>query len=417
MRKIAFFLLLLCTSLHGQVVQYGKIVNFNKQTREGEPLPGVFLTIPSEHDFQPTQSDALGWFRLRFAEHKVGDVVSGIEAKKHGYEVVNLHVTRSWTLTTADTLCIIMAPKGKVKEARKFYYETSGLMPGEMLFPLEGERIYEVESPLFAFHISRFSKGIEPSDVDLDIPAGNVVDDKTFAVVIANEDYQREQDVPYAIHDGEVFAEYCTTLLGIPEHNIHVVTDATLNNIRFGVDWLRANLEAHRGTARGIFYYSGHGIPDETSRNAYLLPIDGYGANMESAYSLDALYADLGSTGAEMLYFFDACFSGATRDGDMMAETRGVAVNAKAATLQGNAVALSAAQGNETAFAYKEKSHGIFTYFLLKKLKETQGRLTLGELADYINESVVRKTAVEGLKLQRPTATGTGDDWRNTRIK
>jgi hypothetical protein len=275
-----------------------------------------------------------------------------------------------------------------------------------------------VESQLFTFHISRYSHGVTPSDVDIDIPVADVVNDKTFAVIIANEDYQREQNVPFAIHDGEVFKEYCTTLLGIPETNVHIVTDATLNDIRYEVDWLQATLGAFQGEAKGIFYYSGHGIPDEVSRSAYLLPVDGYGSNMESSYGLDELYAQLGSADAEsMMYFIDACFSGATREGDMMSESRSVAVNSKAGVLYGNAIAFSAARGNETAFAYQEKSHGLFTYYLLKKLKETYGEVTAGELADYINENVARTSALQRMKTQRPSANGAFEDWRAMKLK
>ncbi len=238
-----------------------------------------------------------------------------------------------------------------------------------------------------------------------------------FVVIIANEFYQQEQDVPYAIHDGEIFKEYCLKTLGVPEDNIHLVTDATLNNMRFEVDWLSGVLESHQGEARGIFYYSGHGIPDEVSRNAYLMPVDGYVGNLDSGYGLDALYGQLGEAGADaVLYFIDACFSGATRDGNMLAQSRGVTVNSKAGVLQGKAVAFTAAQGNEAAYVYQEKSHGLFTYYLLKKLKETKGDSTIGELADYLNAHVIRMSAEVRPKSQHPTATGTIEEWRELKL-
>jgi hypothetical protein len=43
---------------------------------------------------------------------------------------------------------------------------------------------------------------------------------------------------------------------------------------------------------------------------------------------------------------------------------------------------------------YKEKMHGMFTYFLLKKLKETKGEVSYKELSDYLKSSV----SVEALK-------------------
>lgn len=414
MRKLLVILLFFCGPLFGQVVQYGKVMEWGEQ---GNPLAGVTLKVSSEHDCQPTISDAKGQFRLCFKEHRVGDVVRDISARKTGYEVVNVHVTRSWTLTMEDTLAIIMAPKDKVKEAKSRYYGLSWLMGLDKLWMRESDRVLEVESPVFSFHLSRYGFDVAASDVDIDIPTTRTVNDKTFVVIIANEDYLQEQDVPYAIHDGEIFKEYCHKTLGIPEDHIHLVTDATLNNMRFEVDWLSGILEAHQGEARGIFYYAGHGIPDETSRNAYLMPVDGYVGNMESSYGLDALYAQLGTADANaVFYFIDACFSGATRTGEMIAQSRGVTVNSKAGVLQGNAVAFTAAQGNETAYVYQEKSHGLFTYYLLKKLKETQGDVSIGELADYLNAQVTRLSAEDRPKSQHPTSTGTMEEWRELKL-
>lgn len=418
MRSLFLLLLMLCgCSLFGQVVQYGRVVTLDPQ---GDPLPGTTITIPTEHDCQPTLSDSHGDFRLCFGEHHTGDVIQGLEAKKHGYEVVNVHVTRSWTLTTEDTLCIVMAPRNKVKEARMRYYALSGWCVNDLLGMTDADPLIEVESPVFSFHISRYSKGVAPSDVDLDIPEVLAVNDNTFVVIIANEDYDLEPEVPYSIHDGDIFKEYCVKALGIPESNIHMVANATLNNMRYEVEWLKGALEAYGGEGKGMFYYSGHGIPDEMTRNSYLLPVDGYGSNVASAYGLDALYDDLGSVEAtSMLYFIDACFSGSTRDGGMIAEGRGVTIQAKEGEVKGKALAFTAAQGNETAYAYPEKSHGLFTYFLLKKLQESNGDLTAGELADYISDQVARISNMTQTKGQHPSVVSSEDlgKWREIIIK
>jgi len=117
---LILILVLFVTKLFAQVMQYGRVVEMNTG---GRALPEVSITIPSVHDCQPTLSDSRGQFRMRFAEHHQGDVIHGIRAQKLGYEVVNIHVLRDWTLTTKDSLCIIMAPEGKVKEAKMRYYD------------------------------------------------------------------------------------------------------------------------------------------------------------------------------------------------------------------------------------------------------------------------------------------------------
>jgi hypothetical protein len=71
----------------------------------------------------------------------------------------------------------------------------------------------------------------------------------------------------------------------------------------------------------------------------------------------------------------------------MMAAARGIAIRAKPGAPQGNMVVFSAAQGDETAYPNHEKGHGMFTYFLLKKLQETKGDVTLSELGEIVSDN------------------------------
>lgn len=245
-----------------------------------------------------------------------------------------------------------------------------------------------------------------PSDVDTNIPVNIDNLEQTFAVIIANEKYTETDipDVPYASNDGAIFKEYCRKTMGIPIANIKYRENATLNQIRYELNWLKDIAEAYNGQAKIIFYYAGHGIPDERNSSAYLLPSDGFGSDIESAYGIDELYSQLGELPAKQItVFMDACFSGAKRDGDMLTSARSVAIKAKSGTPKGNMVVFSAAQGDETAHQYNKKKHGMFTYFLLKKLQETKGEVTIEELAKYIKEQVQKCSVTENGKLQTPT--------------
>ena len=282
----------------------------------------------------------------------------------------------------------------------------------------------EVESPaLYADRgsqtISRSNVSIGVSDVDTDIPQASSENDRTFVVILANENYNTESRVEYAHNDGEVFSRYCNKTLGIPESNIRVVFDATLNNIRAQVDWLSKVGEAYGGDARLMFYYAGHGIPDESSKEAYILPVDGYGSNVATGYKLSELYDQLSAIpSSSTLVFLDACFSGANRDDQMLASVRGIAVRVKKEVPQGNLVIFSAAQGDETALPYNEQGHGMFTYFLLKKLQETGGNVSLGDLSDYVTDQVRKMSVVTKSKPQTPTvSTGVSiSDWRSIKL-
>lgn len=254
-------------------------------------------------------------------------------------------------------------------------------------------------------------------DVDFDIPIADNVSNHTFAVIISNEKYQMEKSVQYAENDGKAFTEYCKKTLGLPEKNVHFITNATLNNIKHEIKWLQDVIAVYNGDAKVIFYYAGHGIPDEQNKSAYLLPIDGYGSDVTTGYALEDLYKALGSLPSKSVtVFLDACFSGAKRDGDMLASARGVAIKVKQTMPVGNMVVFTAAQGDETAYPYKEEEHGLFTYYLLKKLQETKGNATLGELSDYIKEQVERQSIVTNGKLQSPSIMATssiGNEWKN----
>lgn len=258
------------------------------------------------------------------------------------------------------------------------------------------------------------------SDVDKNIPQTNTKLNDTYALIIANEDYQFVDDVNFATHDGEVFKEYCMKTLGIPERQIRYCANASYGVISGSVDWLKYALNNFDG-AKAIVYYCGHGIPDEKTGDAYIIPVDGKGTNTTTCYSLNSLYTALANTKASNItYFMDACFTGANKEGSMLVAARGVAREAKKETLQGNSVVFSASSGDETAMTYPEKGHGMFTYFLLKKLQETAGNVSYSELATYINYNVKKEAFLINDKPQTPivaTSTSATNSWRTMTLK
>lgn len=259
------------------------------------------------------------------------------------------------------------------------------------------------------------------AELDYKIPVMDGIDrENTFCLVIGNEKYTREAKVPYANNDAEIFSLYLKKTLGIPSDNVHLIKDASLNDMRYGLNLLAKTSNAFDGNINIILYYAGHGVPDEATRDAFLLPVDGYGADVSTGYSIKALYdrlANIPSKGT--VVFMDACFSGAKREGEMMASARGVAIAPKEAEATGNVIVFTAATGEETAFAYNEQGHGMFTYFLLKKLQENMGDVTLGELSDFITTNVKQYSIKENKKSQTPTVSVPAEmatDWRNIKL-
>jgi uncharacterized caspase-like protein len=222
------------------------------------------------------------------------------------------------------------------------------------------------------------------------------------------------------LNDGNIFREYCLKTLGIPEKQIKYMPNATGNQIKAQVNWLQDICEVFEDV-HVIFYYAGHGIPDESSRTAYLLPVDGVGTDVTTGYKLDNLYAALGSLPVEnVTVFMDACFSGSKREDGMLASARGVAIKAKSGQPQGKMVVFSAAQGDETAYPNNEEHHGMFTFYLLKKLQETRGEVTLQELGEYIVKQVSQQSIFLNGKSQTPCVTpssAVGGEWREWKLK
>lgn len=258
------------------------------------------------------------------------------------------------------------------------------------------------------------------SDVDKNIPETKGVNGNTFAVIISNENYDMVTRVPMALNDGETFGRYCEKTLGLPKDNIRLYRDASYGVMIRAVRDIKEIAAAYSGDLRIIFYYAGHGIPNEATKDAFLLPVDADGTQAEGCYSLNRLYSELGALNARsVVVFLDACFSGAERDGGMLASARGVALKAKKETPRGNMVVFSAASGDETAFPYKEKGHGLFTYFLLKKLQESKGNVSLKELGEYIVQQVKKQSVVVNRKTQTPSVTPSAslsEEWAKLKL-
>lgn len=241
------------------------------------------------------------------------------------------------------------------------------------------------------------------SDVDKNIPFRDINNENTFALVIANEDYKKVAPVKFALRDGQKINEYLKKTLGIEKDHIAYLENATLNDMRYEINKLSKICDAYNGEASFIIYYIGHGIPDERNGNGYLLPIDGYGNDITTGYPLIELYSQLSELDAKKIVLFtDACFSGANKSGDMLVAARGVAIRSNPNEARGHLIAFSACQGDETAYSYDEQGHGLLTYFFLKKLKESGGNTTLGELEEYITDNVSKTAIVINGKPQTP---------------
>ncbi|MCM1041052.1 MAG: caspase family protein [Bacteroides sp.] len=274
-------------------------------------------------------------------------------------------------------------------------------------------------APMSIKNISEQKNIAYTSDLDVNIPGNKIPNENTFVLIIGNENYTQLADVPFAIRDGEVFAKYCNKTLGVPQNNIRIYQDATYGTMLAAMDDMSSIAKAYgENNINIIVYYAGHGAPNDATKEAYLLPVDAFSVNPKVCYALKDFYADLADMKARrIMVFLDACFSGSARaeNGEMLASARGVAISSKKEILEGNMMVISATNGSETALPYEKEQHGLFTYFLLKKLQESKGNINMGDLSDYIKTNVARQSVVINKKAQTPTinVSSSATGWEN----
>ena len=247
------------------------------------------------------------------------------------------------------------------------------------------------------------------SDVDKNIPQTNALKNNWYALIIGNEDYSTFQkgltseiNVDFAANDARIFKEYVVNTLGVPERNVKLITNATTAKMNQGTAWLKNLAKVENGNANLIYYYSGHGLPDELTREPYLIPVDVSGKDLAYAIRLSDIYRELAEFPAQRVtVFLDACFSGGARNQPLVV-AKTVKIKPKDEALAGNMVVFASSSGEESSSFYREKLHGLFTYFLLKCLQETGGNVTYKYLADYITKNVTREAVLVNEKDQTP---------------
>jgi len=265
------------------------------------------------------------------------------------------------------------------------------------------------------------------SDIDLNIPESTKKYENKYALIIGNEDYSSyqqglnaESNVDFAANDAQTVKEYVKNTLGIPDENIIYLENAKAVEMSRAIKTLSVIIKNSNGKADVLFYYAGHGFPDEKTNEPYLVPVDVSGTDLQFAVKLTDLYTVLSEYPSQKVtLILDACFSGGSRNQGLVA-ARGVKVKPKDNILTGNMVVLTASSGEQSSLSYKEKNHGIFTYYLLKKIQETKGDITYKELSEYLNEQVPIKSALINQKEQNPQtliSINVKDIWENWRIK
>lgn len=248
------------------------------------------------------------------------------------------------------------------------------------------------------------------SSIDKNIPLVPSKNPNRIALIIGNEDYSSRQtgvssesNVPYANSDARSVKEYMIKTLGLEERNTFLLLNATAGEMIQEIDRVIRLSKQFAPNAEIIFFYAGHGYPDENSKVPYLIPVDISATNLSAGIKLSDLYERLAASGAKRVtVFLDACFSGGGRAAGLMSEARGVKIKPSVGGLEGNLVVFAAASGEQSALPFNQERHGMFTYFLLKKIQETSGNISYSDLFDYLKWNVNTESLRLNKKEQQP---------------
>jgi len=248
------------------------------------------------------------------------------------------------------------------------------------------------------------------SDINIQIPETNLNFNHRFALIIGNEDYSsfqvglsKEINVDFARNDALAIREYFIKVFGIPERNITFLTNATAAQTMQGLERLSKLASVTGGKAEIFFYYAGHGIADQETRESFIIPVDVNATNLNFAIKLQDVYNKLTEHPSQRVtVFLDACFSGGARNKELLG-MRAVRVRPKANAMKGNLVVFASSSDTENSQPLDSQNHGLFTYFLLKKIKETKGNVSYEELYNYVKENVALESILNKNLTQTPS--------------
>lgn len=253
------------------------------------------------------------------------------------------------------------------------------------------------------------------TDLDEPVPLNGRNGSGIYAIIIANQDYSTGMTVPYALNDGAAFTEYCSSVLGVPDDQIACLTNAGADEFTALFQWLEKVSPLFDADTRILLYFSGQCLLDKGVGETYLLPVDYSSMGIQSGVGLRDLYGRISGWGVDgALLLIDASYGKLSRNGMRVSVFEDGETPREWLLPNERTVTVYAAGEDEAALPYPTGRHGLFTYFLLKALRQHPG-MSYGDLFDYVSANV--KSVAERLygTVQRPVVYSSewdGGAWR-----
>lgn len=253
------------------------------------------------------------------------------------------------------------------------------------------------------------------------IPPGAATADgsKDAALVVAIEDYAFTHDLPGAVSNGRAWATWLQSARGVRPDAIKVLTNDQATREQILQDAAAVAARAQPG-GRVWMVFIGHGAPSETGRDGLLVGMDA----QQNATSIRArgigteeLLAALKGQQDDTLVILDACFSGASAQGDL---APGLAPMVPTwAFNTGTTTVLTAAREDEYAGPLAGEARPAFSYLLLGAMRgwgdrDQNGVVTTTEAVAWTNDALFatvtgRRQTPSAHGPERPLSTSLGE--------
>ena len=313
------------------------------------------------------------------------------------------------------------------------------------------------------------SRECKMSDIDRKIPVGNEKNDSTYVCIIATGAFRSaEEDFFYDRRheeDAELFKKYCENILNINQTHIIFYKNAHSEDIKTSLISIKDSSTKHNGKINIIFYIAAiesgkafhydylddvfdnislgyYGDEDKNYINDTVLWMIDKEYN-KVCYSLKWLYDELHNINAKQIvcfmdikrasssnrfFYTNSAFEQRVSawekdDSQNKKIPRTIFIKPKENdTLQDietNVVVFLSSKEKETSYEMPYEGHGMFAYFLMKKIKQSKGNITLGNLYEYISVNV-KQSAEDFLGIyQTPTVVTYPDknyNWKSLKL-
>jgi hypothetical protein len=365
------------------------------------------------------------------------------EPKQEEFKPVNKDVdNEAPIIDIADNVTVnnqTFTLKGKVTDKSKLYIEANNRpltvakngefkLEGFVVDPEAGEQIKLVAIDQWQNKSEKIIKiNVEFKDVaelrsyaDPNPNKIKVKEDKNkIAIIIGIEKYRflKNIDAPYANRDANAFRAYANRALGISNKNIKILIDENATRgetLKALTLWLP---QAAKGKNKDIYiFFAGHGLASDDGKNLYILPQDGDAALLQyTAISRLEMFELINKVEPNSVtMFFDTCYSGQTRDEEMLvAGLRPIRLTAEEQDTPNNFTIFTASNYDQTSGSINQAKHGIFSYYLMKGMEgqadsNQDKKITNGELIAYLKQNVSEEAFINN-RQQEPMLSGDPD--------